>query len=269
MPIVFACAAAHAPGITGWPGVADPAQAERYHGAYRRLGDALRASRPDVLVMFTAEHWANFFLDNYPAFCVGRAPNFAGPLEKSINIPHAQVPGHPETAAAILDACFEAGIEPSFSDELRLDHGVMVPMHFLSAHEVALVPIVINALAPPMPTVRRCFELGRVVGEVARKSKKRIAIMASGGLSHDPGTPSAGTIDQQFDQNFLSAFLANDEQRLRAYTDESIRPAGFGANEIRNWVAAAGAVPGWRGRLLAYEAVPAWSTGCAMAVLEP
>jgi len=269
MAIVFACAAAHAPGITGWPGAAAPDQVETYHAAYRRLGDALRAARPDVLVMFTAEHWANFFLDNYPAFCVGRAPTFEGPLEKSINIPYTRVNGDPETASAILDACFETGIEPSFSDELRLDHGVMVPLHFLAAPEIALVPIVINALTPPMPTVRRCFELGRVVGEVARRSKRRIAIMASGGLSHDPGTPAAGTIDQKFDQDFLAAFLANDERRLCAYNADSISPAGYGSNEIRNWVAASGAVPDWRGRLLTYAAVPGWSTGCAMAVLEP
>jgi len=269
MPLVFACAASHAPGITGWAGAADPLQASRYHDAYRRLGDMLKASRPDVLVMFAAEHWSNFFLDNYPAFCVGRAAHYLGPLEKSLNIEQTRVVGDPQTASLILETCFESGLEPSFSDELRLDHGVMVPLHFFSAPELAVVPIIINALTPPLPTVRRCHALGRIVGEVAERSDKRIAVMASGGLSHNPGTPTAGMIDQRFDQEFLRDFLANDAQRLCAYDSSAIDPAGFGAHEIRNWVAAAGAASNWRGRLLAYEPVPGWSTGCAMAVLEP
>jgi 2,3-dihydroxyphenylpropionate 1,2-dioxygenase len=269
MPIVFAGAAAHAPGITGWPGAAPAPQALRLHGAYRRFGEVLRESKPEVLVMFTAEHWANFFLNNYPAFCVGRAQSYEGPLENSLNISRRCVPGDAELSADILAACFASGIEPSFSDELSLDHGVMIPLHFIAAPEIPLVPIVINALTPPLPSVARCFSLGRVVGDVVARSKKRVALVASGGLSHNPGTPTSGDVDQEFDTQFLGAFMDNDQQRLLAYSTESIAPSGFGTQEIRNWIALAGAAPGWRGRLLSYEAIPGWATGCAVALLEP
>src|SRR5262245_31757056 len=184
MALVFACGVAHAPGILGWPAAAPQDQRERFHDAYQRLGLALRASRPDAIVIFAAEHWANFFVNNYPAFCIGRASRYVGPLEESINLPRGTVNGDGALAPELLPDCFERGVEPSFSDELTLDHGVMVPLHLLTPqHDVPVVPVIVNALAPPLPTPMRCFDLGAAMAEVIRTSPKRIAVIASGGLS--------------------------------------------------------------------------------------
>ncbi len=73
MPIVFACAASHAPGMTAWTEAAPKEQAENFLGSYRRLGERLAAAQPDVIVALTVEHWANFFLNSMPTFCIGRA----------------------------------------------------------------------------------------------------------------------------------------------------------------------------------------------------
>ena len=267
--IVFACAVAHAPGILGWPLAAPDDQRQRFHLAYQRLGSALRASRPDAIVILTAEHWANFFLNNYPAFCIGRASEYVGPLEDSINVPRGTVSGDAQLARELLQGCFLRGVEPSFSEELTLDHGTMVPLHFLTPErDVPIVPIIVNALAPPLPTPTRCFDFGLALGPVIRSSAKRIALVASGGLSHRPGTPLAGEIDTGFDQQFLAAFCAADTRGLRSYTHESIASAGFGAQEIRNWIALAGIVQSYTAQILAYEPVAAWSTGCALAQVE-
>lgn len=269
MSIVFACAVAHAPGIVGWPEAAPGAQRERFHTAYRRLGVALQQSRPDVIVILTAEHWANFFLNNYPAFCIGRAPGYFGPLEESINLPRGPVRGDTVLANELLTACFRQGLEPAFSEELTLDHGTMVPLHFLTPErDIPIVPIIVNGLAPPLPTPTRCFDLGVALGTVIRGSPKRIAVVASGGLSHRPGTPLAGQIDRQFDQQFLTAFCATDEHKLRSYTHDSISPAGFGAQEIRNWIALAAIVRPYEAKILAYEPIAAWSTGCALVQVK-
>jgi 2,3-dihydroxyphenylpropionate 1,2-dioxygenase len=269
MPLVFACGVAHAPGIVGWPAAAPEDQRERFQSAYRRLGVALRATRPDAIVVFAAEHWANFFLNNYPAFCIGRAARYVGPLEESLNIPQGVVQGDADLARELLSACYERGLEPALSDELVLDHGVMVPLHFLTPErDVPLVPVIVNALAPPLPTPQRCFELGTAIGAVARSSDKRIAVVASGGLSHHPGTPRAGEIDTAFDQQFLAAFCSADLEQLRSYTYESISPAGFGAQEIRNWIAVAAVVRDYQGHVLAYEPVTGWSTGCAVVQVQ-
>lgn len=268
MPIVFAGAGAHAPGIMGWTANAPKEQADRFHARYREMGAALRASRPDAIVAFTTEHWTNFFLNNFPAFCIGRAASYAGPHERDINIAQAKVPGAPALSAALIDACFASGFEVAFSDEMTLDHGTMVPLHFLTPEmNVPIVPVIVNALAPPLPRPERCYELGGVIGRALGLRPERVAVIATGGLSHRPGEPRAGEIDSDFDRAFLDAFCAADRQRLCAYTHDEAARAGFGAQEIRMWIALSGATPGWTGTVLAYEPVRQWSTGCSVVQL--
>ena len=92
MPIVFAGAASHAPGMTAWTEAAPKQQADAFLENYRNLGLRLAASKPDVIVALTVEHWANFFLNNMPAFCVGRADHYDGPIE--------EWPADPQSACA-------------------------------------------------------------------------------------------------------------------------------------------------------------------------
>ena len=259
MTIAFACAVSHAPGITARPESAPPDQAARFFAGYETLRAQLAEARCEAVVAFTGEHWTNFFVDNY-----------TGPIETAINIPPCTVPGDPALSAAVLSACFDAGVEPSFSEELILDHGTMIPLHFLTpAMDLPVVPIFVNALAPPFPSLRRCFALGEAVGRVLAASTKRIAVIATGGLSHKPGTPHIGTIDEDFDRRFLADFCSRDDARLFEHDTGDMGHSGVGTNEIRNWIALAGATPGWHGMVQAYEPIPAWSTGCALVRLSP
>jgi hypothetical protein len=86
MPISFACAASHSPGITAWADAAPPAQKERVYGAFDQLRARLDASGAETLILLTSEHWANFFLDHMGAFCVGRAETYSGPIEPWLKI---------------------------------------------------------------------------------------------------------------------------------------------------------------------------------------
>ncbi|HEY1234558.1 MAG TPA: extradiol ring-cleavage dioxygenase, partial [Candidatus Binatia bacterium] len=132
MPIVFAGAASHAPGMTAWTEAAPKQQADAFLENYRNLGLRLAASKPDVIVALTVEHWANFFLNNMPAFCIGRADRYDGPIEEWLRIPKARVPGDAILAAQLLDACLDGGFDPTFSEELLLDHATFLPLHFLN-----------------------------------------------------------------------------------------------------------------------------------------
>jgi catalytic LigB subunit of aromatic ring-opening dioxygenase len=85
-------AASHAPGITAWTEAAPKDQSDKFLGSYRKLGEMLAASNPDTLVAITVEHWANFFLNHMPAFCIGRADHYEGPVEEWLRIPKAPVP---------------------------------------------------------------------------------------------------------------------------------------------------------------------------------
>ena len=97
---------------------------------------------------------------------------------------------------------------------------------------------------------------------------ERVAVIGTGGLSHAPGAPEAGDIDEAFDREFLALMEAGDSEAVVSLSNERIDKAGFGAWEIRPWVAVLGAVPERRARALAYEAVKEWDTGCAMVLFE-
>jgi hypothetical protein len=121
MPIVFACAASHAPGMTAWTEAAPQEQRNKILGSYQKLGEMLAASKPDVLVVVSVEHWANFFLDQMPTFCIGRAGYYDGPVEEWLKISKTRVPGDPALGAQLLDTCLDSGFDPAFSDELLFD----------------------------------------------------------------------------------------------------------------------------------------------------
>ena len=80
MSLVFAGVCSHAPGITGRAHLADPGQADAFHAAFHGLGELL-AARPDAVIVVGAEHFANFFMNNMPAFAIGMADEYEGPIE--------------------------------------------------------------------------------------------------------------------------------------------------------------------------------------------
>lgn len=270
MPIVFAGAASHAPGMTAWTEAAPKEQADRFLASYRKLGQMLAASTPDAIVALSVEHWANFFLNHMPSFCIGRAGHYDGPVEEWLRIPKARVPGDAKLAVELIDACMDGGFDPSFSDELLLDHATFLPLHFLNPNmTVPVVPVIINTLTPPMPTAKRCFALGQFLSKALEQNPKRIAVIATGGLSHWPGEAKHGKINVPFDKKFLETLISGDRTKLTEYThDEISSEAGSGGHEIRTWIALAGAVQDWKAELLAYEPVVPWATGCGLVAFS-
>ena len=95
MSLVFAGVCSHAPGITGRSERADPALRNGFYAALERMRLALEAARPDALVVIAAEHFANFFMNNMPAFCMGMADEYEGPIEDEtwLRIRRTKVPG--------------------------------------------------------------------------------------------------------------------------------------------------------------------------------
>jgi 2,3-dihydroxyphenylpropionate 1,2-dioxygenase len=268
MALAFAGAMGHAPGITAWRERAPVEQSERLDAAFAELQRRLAAARLDGLVVFTAEHWAKYFLDHISPFCIGRAASYVGPIEPWVKIARTQVPGDPQLAQALLEACAERDVDVGFAHEMAFDHGTMIPLHFLTPDmKLPVVPIVINTLALPVPAPRRCFALGSIVGEVVRQSPQRLGILATGGMSHDPGERRHGFIDSDFDHRFLGEMGRNECERLAGYTAADLAAAGAGALELLNWIALAGAVKG-RGEVLAYEPVVEWATGIGVMAFD-
>ena len=262
MPIVYACAASHAPGLTAWREAAAPEQLAKVSAAFETLREGLAAARPDRIVLLTSEHWANFFLDHVGAVCFGRADYYEGPVEPWLKVPKQKVPGDPALSLRLLEHCYANGFEPSHAQEMKFDHGSMVPLHFLTPDfATPVVPILFNTLAAPRCSPKRCLQLGDVLGAALDAASERIAVVATGGMSHDPGERNHGFIDGDFDHAFLQAMTQGDLAALGAYSDAQILAAGAGAMELLAWICLAGIMRHRRPSFSSYEPVKPWATG--------
>lgn len=243
---------------------------ERIHlwTGFDRASKIIEDAHPDVLITFADDHFDRCFYDNLPAFLVGVGEEAAGPAIAGFEIPQVQLPIASDLARYIVREGLEGGVDFAFSEELALDHAEIAPMmHLTPRWDIPIIPIVVNAFAPPMPSPKRCFDVGAFVGKCVEKwpAKTRVAVLGTGGLSHWVGPPQTGKINEEFDRWFLNCLVNReiDEATGRyARYEELEAVAGNGGHEIRDWLAAAGAMPPTcRPEVLAYKPVKRWSTG--------
>ena len=271
MSLEFAGALVHAPGMTGRRDTAPEDEVRPFFASLEDLRERIEAARLDALILITAEHFANFFMDNMPAFCIGLADSFPGPVEDEgfLKIPRTEVPGAPALARALSEAIIDE-IDLAYSEEMVLDHGAMVPLHFLTpAMDLPVIPIIVNCLKPPLPTMKRCHALGRAIRAATDARGERIGLLGTGGLSHWPAMPGSGRVNAEWDLRFIDDFVHNRRDALLAYRDdEMVAEAGPGAHEIRAWVAVSGATEGAGGELIYYKPLPCFAIGGAVATME-
>ena len=270
MPLVFAGACSHAPGITGRAERAEPAARERLVTAFDRLLAAIEAARPDALLVIAAEHFANFFMNNMPPFCIGMAAHYEGPIEDAdwLAIAPRRVPGAPELSRRLIEHVM-TDVDVAYAEEWKFDHGIMVPLNFLTPrYDVPIIPANINCQGPPLTPLDRAYAFGKAIRRACDATDERLALIGTGGLSHWPATPDSGRINEAWDRAFLERFLANRRDELCAYSDaETYRDGGQGGFEIRTFIAVAGATAGATGELWYYEPIPAYAVGCTVAVM--
>jgi len=271
MSLVFAGVCSHAPGITGRRDMADPILRDGLYQAFDRMRTALEATRPDALIVIGAEHFANFFMDNMPAFCLGMADHYEGPIEDEewLGIGRHRIPGAQALSIGLIQDVMN-DIDLAYAQEWKFDHGIMVPLNFLTPrYDLPVVPVNINCQGPPLIPLHRCYQLGRALKRACDARSERIALVGTGGISHWPATPDSGKINEFWDRSFLDKLLANRREDLLAYRDdETWREAGQGGFEIRTFIAVAGATEGHTGELWFYAPIPIYAVGCTVAVMR-
>jgi aromatic ring-opening dioxygenase catalytic subunit (LigB family) len=262
-------ASSHGPMIVRNWGKLTPAEKGSLDAAFSELGKRMRAARPDALIVISPDHWVNFFIDNLPAICVGVGEVHDGPPEPWLReFPHRTLPGHPALAGHIVRHALQHDFEPSVSYRLALDHGFCIPLWKAGLDPLpAIVPVVFNDLEPPYPSVKRCFDWGAMLAEAVASfsGKLRVAILATGGLSHSIGEPDMGRIDEAFDRDCIRRFERGDPHALIDFLNERLPGAGNGAAEVRNWVAAHGAARARGFELIRYDPIPNVYVGCGFA----
>jgi aromatic ring-opening dioxygenase catalytic subunit (LigB family) len=270
MSLVFAGICSHAPGITGRAHLAERGITEEFFRAYRGMGEELAAAKPDVLLLVAAEHFANFFMNNMPAFAVGMADRYEGPIEDPqwLGIPHTAVPGNAPLSLRLIREMMQT-VDVAYAEEWKFDHGVMVPLSFLTPrYDLPIIPVNINCQGPPLTPLHRAWALGEAMRRAADLAPERIALVGTGGISHWPATPDSGKINEAWDREFLASWQANDQRALLSYSDEATyRDAGQGGFEIRTFISIAAAAQG-RGHLHYYRPIPIFSVGCTVATMD-
>src|SRR5689334_12957368 len=208
MSLVFAGVCSHAPGITGRKDRADPVVRDAFYAAYDRMRQALEAARPDALVVIGAEHFANFFMNNMPAICVGMGEHYDGPIEDEewLGIKRTRFPGAPKLSMQLIQDVMN-DVDLAYAQEWKFDHGIMVPLHFLTPRaDLPVIPVNINCQGPPLIPLKRCYEFGRALQRACAARPERIAVIGTGGISHWPATPDSGKINEAWDRAFLEKF---------------------------------------------------------------
>lgn len=250
----------------------------RVRNGLLELKRIIEESRPDALIVIGDDQNENYTSQNVPQLAIytGAEAVFFDRLFKE----ERTYPCDAEISRTLLGSAVEAGFDLSFSEsfpEKRLiSHAHIEPLMriLLPAADVSIVPIYVNAVHPPGPTPARCYAFGEMLRDVIRNqlADKRIAIYASGGLSHfTAGYPwryykgpfGYGSISEDFDRKVLRWIADGQGKKLAGLSSAEL--LDHGEIELRSWIILAGAVGAVPAKVLAYEPLYHGLMGMAVA----
>jgi 2,3-dihydroxyphenylpropionate 1,2-dioxygenase len=200
------------------------------------IGSALTGARefvrefdPELVVIFTPDHYNGFFYRLMPPFCIGTAASgvgdfgtHAGPL----NVPEG-------IATRCAESLWNAGVDVAISASMDVDHGTVQPLEILFgvADSVPVIPIFINSVATPLGPIKRASALGAAVGDFVAAVDKRVLVVGSGGLSHDPPVPTLATAPPAALGRIVHGQPISEEQRAARQTAVIAFAADFAHGE--------------------------------------
>lgn len=271
--VVAAMAMTHSPGLCGWFDDAPEDEQAVARDAVARMRAHLAERGVDTLVIFANDHLLNWPINNTPEYTVGVAETHIGPHEwysPWLNLERYHVPGKPRLARHIVNEAARHGVAMSYLRDMQFDDNISVPTtHLNTDHRIATVPITMNCTVPPIPSPRRAYQVGEVMRQVIADydGDERIAVIGSGGLSHEPGGPRYLFIDADFDRWFLDMLAKGDHEALMAEcTLERMEEAGSGGTaELIAWFATLPFTSGGAD-VLGYIASHTWRSGTGMVI---
>jgi hypothetical protein len=251
------------------------------------LRDKLTAAKPDVIVVVGDDQHEQFHSNNMPMFSVyygdsvqvGRGHGAGGSglwnanklaevqeqVRLQLNVPRDHET-HPVLAGHLIDQLrddeFDVASSDGLNPEVGLGHAFVFMYEFMLPNgDVPMVPVMVNTFFPPnQPTPKRCYAFGQALRRAidAWDSDQKVAIVASGGLSHT-------IIDEEIDRMTIDGIMEQDADALRTLPRERLN---LGTSEIRNWVVLAGAMEAETPHQIG-DYIPAYrspaGTGCGMA----
>jgi len=238
----------------------------------------LARAKPDIAVVFYNDHGLNFFLDKLPTFAVGAAAEYHSE-DEGWGIPVSRpIPGDPALSWHLINSLVADEFDVTTCQEMLIDQALTIPMALMwpSAASVAtpwpvkIVPIEINTVQHPLPTLSRCLKLGRSVGRAieAYAQDLRVVVVGTGGLSHQLDGTRAGFVNKEFDKLCLDKIVAEPEALTGYSIHDWVKESGSQGVEFLNWMAMRGALTGHVSELSRNYHIPISNTAAATVVYD-
>jgi gallate dioxygenase len=208
----------------------------------------LAEKKPDVILTIYNDHVTSFFFDHYSAFALGVGSEWQVADEGGGARDLPSIKGHPGLAAHIGNSLVTDEFDMSFFQNKALDHGCFSPLSMLCPHKpewpVKLVPLQMGVLQLPVPSARRFYKLGQALRRAIESYPEdiKVAILATGGLSHQVHGERSGFNNTEWDQRFLDLFEHDPEQLAEMTLAEYAELGGFEGAEVVMWLTMRGAL---------------------------
>src|SRR5262245_29722996 len=214
----------------------------------------LAREKPDVAVVFYNDHGLNFFLDKLPTFAVGAAHEYRNE-DEGWGIPVSRaVAGIPDLSWHLINALVADEFDVTMCQEMLVDHAVTIPLALMwpgatapgESWPIRIVPVAINTVQHPLPSLGRCLYLGRSIGRALETFPRdlRVMVIGTGGLSHQLDGERAGFINKEFDRLCMDTLAGAPEELIGYSIPRFVELAGAQGVEFLNWMAMRGALTG-------------------------
>ena len=203
---------------------------------------------PDVVFLVFNDHATAFSLSMIPTFAIGTAARYEIADEGWGPRPVPPVTGHPELASHIAHSVIQQDFDLTIVNDMAVDHGLTVPLTLMfgqpDAWPCPVIPFAVNVVQYPVPSGRRCLELGKAIRRAIESydDDLNVQVWGTGGMSHQLQGPRAGLINKQWDNAFLDRLIDDPEGLADLPHIDYVREAGSEGIELVMWLIARGAM---------------------------
>lgn len=252
--IVAAFGVCHSPHLLTRPPDENKEQQELSISAMRQLGKILDETQPDAILFLGSDHLETFSVTCVPTFAIIAGTRVIAEHQGF----HYDLPNNRDLAEDLLDKLIRANFDVAYSEDALLGHTFAVPFEYvLEKRQIPVVPFFTNVYLPPLPTMQRCAAMGREIAKIIKGRKERVAVIASGGMSHYPGTSKYEFPEFDFDYWMISQMEIGNSDAILNLTPEQLDEAGN--TEMLNWATMLGMIGNVPGELIQYT--PTWHHG--------
>jgi protocatechuate 4,5-dioxygenase beta chain len=243
----------------------------------------MKDNKPDVVFLVYNDHATAFSLEMIPTFAIGTAAEYLPADEGWGPRPVPKVIGHPDLASHIAQSVIQQDFDLTIVNRMDVDHGLTVPLSLMcgqpdpvdGAWPCPVIPFAVNVVQYPVPSGRRCYNLGRAIRKAVESYDEdlNVHIWGTGGMSHQLQGPRAGLINKDFDNDFLDKLIRDPDAAASIPHIDYVREAGSEGIELVMWLIARGAMADVDGgkppRLVhRFYHVPASNTAVGHLILE-